>query len=129
MTAKARVAKKAIELLAKKREGFHHSVLVQRLKAALPGMPVNTIRGSVVGLVEFKPDEVFKPAKGLFRHAMYREGTDSSNIVPTLPRGSTNREEAFYPAFAEYLVGDLEECSKCIPLGGCAFRDKWARQT
>jgi hypothetical protein len=23
------------------------------------------------------------------------------------------------------LTGDLEECTKCIPLGGCGFKDKW----
>ena len=31
----------------------------------------------------------------------------------------------FYARFAEYLTEDLEECTKCIPLGGCTFQDKW----
>jgi hypothetical protein len=35
------------------------------------------------------------------------------------------REEDFYAGFADYLTGDLEECTKCIPLGGCTFQDRW----
>jgi hypothetical protein len=125
LTAKARVAEKAIASLARKPEGLHYSVLVQKLKSALPDMSVNTIRGSLVALVEFKPDQVYKPAKGLFRHAMYRESAHTSKEDPIVPVTVSVKEEAFYGSFAEYLVGDLEECSKCIPLGGCTFKDKW----
>jgi hypothetical protein len=123
MTAKARIAKTATELLAREPEGLHHSVLIQQVKAALPDIPTNTIRGSVVGLVEYKPDEVYKPAKGLFQHTRYRDGGDASATDPAVP--VQTREEDFYAGFAEYLTEDLEECTKCIPLGGCTFKDKW----
>jgi hypothetical protein len=35
------------------------------------------------------------------------------------------REEHFYQPFAEWLVNELEECTKAIPVGGNTFRDKW----
>jgi hypothetical protein len=35
------------------------------------------------------------------------------------------REEDFYAPFADWLVNDLEECTKAISLGGNRFRDKW----
>ena len=35
------------------------------------------------------------------------------------------RKTDFYASFAEYLTEDLEECTKCISLGGCVFQDKW----
>jgi hypothetical protein len=35
------------------------------------------------------------------------------------------REEDFYKAFADYLTGELGECTKAIPLGGKKFQDKW----
>jgi hypothetical protein len=41
------------------------------------------------------------------------------------PQGIRPREQDFYAAFADYLVSDLEECTKCIPLGGCIFQDRW----
>jgi hypothetical protein len=34
-------------------------------------------------------------------------------------------ENEFYQSFANYLVTDLEECTKAIPLGNNIFRDKW----
>ena len=123
MTAKARIAKTATELLAQEPEGLHHSVLIQQVKAALPDIPTNTIRGSVVGLVEYRPADVYKPAKGLFQHTRYRDIGDSSATDLAVP--VQTREADFYVGFAEYLTEDLEECTKCIPLGGCTFKDKW----
>lgn len=124
MSAKERIAQKAIALLAAEPEGIRHSLLLERLKVELPGVPVNTIRGSLVGLAEYKAAEVYRPARGLFQHAKYRDnGTAKTTEVS--PPASPAREQDFYAAFAEYLLSDLEECTKCIPLGGCIFQDKW----
>ena len=74
MTAKVRIAQKAIDLLAQEPEGLRHSVLIERLQAELPDIPVNTIRGSVsCGLAEYKPQDVYRPAQGLFQHAKFRD--------------------------------------------------------
>ena len=35
------------------------------------------------------------------------------------------KEDQFYKPFAEWLVGELEECTKAIPLGGNLFGSKW----
>jgi hypothetical protein len=35
------------------------------------------------------------------------------------------QEEDFYTPFALWLVNDLQECTKAIPLGGSVFIDKW----
>jgi hypothetical protein len=124
VTAKARVAESAIDLLAKLPTGIRHTILIQKIAAALPDIPLNTIRGSIVGLVEYKPDAVFQPAKGLFQHTMYRENTE-----PTAADGSSvtpqPREGEFYATFADFLTEDLEECTKCVALGGSLFKDKW----
>ena len=34
-------------------------------------------------------------------------------------------EEHFYAQFADWIVNELEECTKAIPLGGNKFKDKW----
>lgn len=124
MTAKATIADKAIKLLAQKREGVRYSVLVQKLSASLPEMSVNTIRGTLVRLVESHREQVYKPVQGLFRHTMYRPVEESAVSADPVVAASP-KERDFYAAFAEYLTGDLEECTKCIPLGGCGFKDKW----
>ncbi|MFY9727247.1 MAG: hypothetical protein WB579_18145 [Bryobacteraceae bacterium] len=124
MSAKARIAQKAIDLLAQEPEGLRHSVLIERLQAELPDIPVNTIRGCLVGLAEYKPQDVYRPARGLFQHAKYRE-SGKPEAGETLAPASRAREEDFYASFATYLTEDLEECTKCIPLGGCTFQDKW----
>ena len=126
MYAKARIAQKAVELLAQEPAGLRHSVLIERLKAELPAVPGNTIRGSVVGLAEYRPQEVYKPARGLFQHTRYREpALENPAAGETSAPAGPAREEDFYAGFAEYLTEDLEECTKCIPLGGCTFQDKW----
>jgi hypothetical protein len=35
------------------------------------------------------------------------------------------REEDFYEPFANWLVNELEECTKAIPVGGNTLKDKW----
>ena len=35
------------------------------------------------------------------------------------------KEEDFYEPFANWLVNELEECTKAIPLGRNRFKDKW----
>jgi hypothetical protein len=92
MTAKATIAEKAVKILAQSRDGLRYSVLADRLKTALPEMSINTIRGTLVGLVEFRPEEVYKPAQGLFQHTKYQPGdkaAEASAAVPAVaPRGS-----------------------------------------
>jgi hypothetical protein len=124
LSAKDRIAAKAIDLLALEPDGLRHSVLLARLRAALPDIRLNTIRGGLVALADYRPENVFKPARGLFQHAQYRVA-DAAAPDEGPPAASPVREEHFYAAFAEYLTGDLEECTKCIPLGGSVFQDKW----
>lgn len=124
MTAKTRIAQKAIELLAGEPRGVRHSILIRQLQTVLPDIPVNTIRGGLVGLAEYKPAEVYRPAKGLFQHVKYRE-LELMSAPETAAIAPSPRESEFYASFSEYLTEDLEECSKSIPLGGCLFQAKW----
>ncbi len=124
LSAKARIAQKAIDLLAQEPEGLRYSVLLGRLKAELPEISVHTIEGSLVGLADYRKQDIYKPARGLFQHVRYRESGNAAageTLAPTSP----TKEEDFYAGFADYLTEDLEECTKCIPLGGCTFQDKW----
>jgi hypothetical protein len=93
----------------------------------------NTISGATWDLDVTYPDMVYKPDRGVFRLLKYKEDiptqpdqqTITTTTTTTTNRRKTIREEAFYKPFAEWLVNELEECTKAIELGGNIFRDKW----
>ena len=87
-------------------------------------IPVNTVHGTVWNLDTRLPQLVYKPARGLFRHTKFREkAAVEEEAPPPVPRRA--KEEDFYQPFAEWLINELEECTKAIPLGGNKFKDKW----
>lgn len=120
-TKKERIISKAMEILKTNADGIRYGDLVRELQSKLPDIPVNTIHGTVWNLETHVPAEVYKPARGFFRHAMFRE-QEEKGIAPKAKR----LEEAdFYEPFAKWLVSELEECTKAIPLGGNRFKDRW----
>jgi hypothetical protein len=71
-----------------------------------------------------RPDEIYKAARGLFRHVSFRETEVIEKDTEFLTKIPI-KEENFYKPFAEWLINELEECTKAIPLGGSKFKDKW----
>jgi hypothetical protein len=67
--------------------------------------------------------QVYKPKRGLYRHKKFQE----IEIAPveSLPVQEKLGEEQFYKPFAEWLVEDLEECTKAITAGGNKMKDKF----
>jgi hypothetical protein len=122
VTQTEQIAAKAVELLSKEPRGLRFSELMCRLRQELPN--AKSLRRVIPNLHLSRPEEICKPARGLFRHVKFRE----TQIAGEIKRAETSRvrgEEEFYKSFAEYLVDELEECTKAIPLGGNCFRDKW----
>ena len=97
---------------------------MKKIQKEFPEYPVNTIYGTVWNLDTKIPDKVYKPARGLFRHAKFRE-EEGNQERESAPETAGVREEGFYKPFADWLVNELEEYTKAIPLGGNKFRDKW----
>ena len=121
-----RIVEKAFEILEDFPEGVRYSDLVSRVGALDRSFKPNTIHGNVWNLHEQYPDRIYKPSRGLFRLTKYRDPeTDElkSELVPKQPKKF--KEEEFYEPFADWLVNDVEECTKAISLGGSRFRDKW----
>jgi hypothetical protein len=117
-TRREKIIAKAIEILKSNPDGIRYSVLVRKISQEFPEIPVNTIHGTVWNLETRVPNEVYKPARGLFRHVEFKEREISPEI-------ENIREEDFYEPFANWLVNELEECTKAISLGGNRFKDKW----
>ena len=115
---------KAVEILRNSPQGMRYSELVNKIKESLPDILLNTIQWTVWNLDVTKASEVYKPSKGLFRHVIFRDTQITTEEGEVTPKPHIN-EEDFYKSFADYLVKDLEECTKAKPLGGNVFKDKW----
>ena len=127
-TKKERITDKVFDLLDATPHGIQFSDLVAGLHVAVPDDPHGTITGSIWNLDVRFPERIYKPARGLFRLTKFREELSGQQSLPQLAVPSTTgilREATFYEPFADYLVNDLEECTKAIALGGNRFGGKW----
>jgi hypothetical protein len=117
------IVSNAIELLKINPEGIRYSELVRQLQEKFTEYPVNTIHG-VIWNLDTRTSHVYKPARGIFRHILFEERLDKNQDESKPGRGKIC-EEDYYKPFATWLVNELEECTKAIPLGGNKFKDKW----
>lgn len=116
----------ALQLLKKHPDGIRFTDLVYEIQAMDASFKKATINAMVWDLATRFPDKVYKPSRGLFRLVEFRDkDTDQlrADLVPEPAKKA--KEEDFYTSFADWLVNDLEDCTKAIPLGGNRFRDKW----
>ena len=67
-TKREKIRKKAIEIIKSNPNGIRFSKLVKKLHAEFPDISNNTIDGSIWNLDKEMSNEVYKPARGLFRH-------------------------------------------------------------
>jgi len=117
-----------VDQLTGEPNGLRHSDLVQRAQQHFPDIPEGTIFGSLWTITKERSGEVYKPARGIFRHVKFRETipiAPEKKVSPATPEGEEAEEENLYEPFANWLVGELEECTKAIELGGNRFGGKW----
>ncbi len=121
-TRSEQIKGKASEVIKNNPQGIRYSQLLKEIVESFPNISPNTIRGVIWNLDQTIPEEVYKADRGLFRHVSFKE--TSLNELAQTPTPAV-REEDFYQPFADYLVDDLEDCTKAIKLGGRRFGDKW----
>ncbi|MGQ9820767.1 MAG: hypothetical protein ACUVQK_02800 [Thermogutta sp.] len=125
-TIKERITEKALELLDAVPEGLRYRELIRRILELDGSFKRNTVDGTLWNLDERFPDRVYKPSRGLYRLTKYRDAdTDQLKDESGPKQPKKYKEEDFYQPFADWLVNEVEECTKAIPLGGNRFRDKW----
>ncbi len=125
MTTREQIRTKAVELLKGLPHGLRYSELLAKIHDELPDVPKNTIAGNIWNLEVVLPNMVYKPARGMYLHVLYRETQASEPRKQLPPRAESIKEQAFYEPFADWLVNELEECTRAIPVGGNKFKDKW----
>lgn len=124
-TRREKIIEVAVNLIKSEPNGIRYSALVRKIQNELPDIPVNTIHGTIWNLETRVPKDIYKPARGLFRHTAYRTEEIKEVTKQTVEEVTEINENAFYQPFAEWLVNELEECTKAISLGGNKFKDKW----
>lgn len=115
------IRNKAVELIKNSPKGLRYTELMTELEKYFPDTPENTIYGSAWDIHVTRSKEVYKPARGLFKYR-FSEEEEISEIEKPPP---TLREEDFYEPFANWLKGDLGECSEAIALGANYMGKKW----
>lgn len=119
----------AIDDLEKYPQGISSGKLIlDHLPARIPSLTLsNSVIHQVVLRYTRQPESlIYQPSRGFFRHIKFRDALEPVPVVvrPVSAKEKL-REEAFYQPFAEWLVVNLEECTKAIAVGGNRLRDKW----
>jgi hypothetical protein len=120
-TSTAKVRQKAIELLSVAPEGIRYMDLHRAIAESYPDIPINTVHGAFHKFRNNLPADIQLVAKGLYRHVKFTQAQEDAAVAKK-PR---IKEDDFYEPFADWLVNDLEECTKAIALGGSKFGNKW----
>lgn len=98
--------------------------LLRKIQDEFPDILEGTIGGTIAGPLR-KRQDIYQPVRGLFRHVKFREKEISGEEQKPPLEIEKIKEEEFYEPFANWLVNELEECTRAIPLGRNRFRDKW----
>ena len=125
ITRRQEIKTVALEMLKSQPSGIRYSDLVRRVHERCPHIPINTIYSNVWNLEARYPNEVHKPAKGVFQHTDFGRQDLKSETASEATKPSRADEEAFYQPFADWLTSESEDCTKAVPLGRNKFRDKW----
>lgn len=120
-TSTAKVRQKALELLAEATKGFRYMDLHRAIADIYPDIPKNTIHGALHKFRSNLPADIQLVAKGLYRHVKFTQAQEAAAVA----KKPKIKEDDFYEPFADWLVNELEECTKAIPLGGSRFGNKW----
>jgi hypothetical protein len=128
-TLKEIIVEKSLELLESNPDGLRYTTLANEISKIMPDVNVNTIYATVWDLDIQQPSRIYKPSRGLFRLTKFKpDDTGSIQLESTVVKPKqalTVKEEDFYSPFADWLVNDLEDCTKAIALGKNTFKDKW----
>jgi hypothetical protein len=120
-----RIVDKAFAALEAAPEGLRYSDLVRQVMKLDGSFKQNTVHGNVWNLDERFPDRIYKPSRGLFRLTKFKAPDTDELKDELIPKQLEKvKEEDFYEPFADWLVNEMEECTKAIVLGGNRFRDK-----
>lgn len=120
-TYRQRIADAVVRILRTKPEGMRFTNLATKVSEELPDIPPSTVNPYVSEVDRHASEDVYKPARGLFRLVEFQD----EEACEPIPSKQSLEESVFYEPFADWLVSELDECTKAIPLGGNKFKGRW----
>lgn len=125
-TIREKIVALCIRALSENPDGLRFAEIKRYLQQNLdPSIKRSNIPANLVHIVEFSDGNITKVDKGFYRLTSLDNLPLQSIIVPQdLSKKIT--EQDFYQSFADWLVTELEDCTKTEVVGGASFGDKWA---
>src|SRR3972149_8204275 len=121
-TRRENIIEKALEILDSHPDGVRYTELVKKISKTMQDVPVNTIHGTVWDLDIQQSRKIYKPSRGLFRLPRFKPDDSASltlePVVPKSKQAMAVKEEDFYGPFADWLVNEIEDCTKKKNPGG-----------
>lgn len=71
-TRRDQIIDAALRIIESEPNGITLSELCERVKEQFPDFAPRYIRDNIILVDKFKPDKVYKPERGLFRHVKYK---------------------------------------------------------
>ncbi|WP_133478256.1 hypothetical protein [Cognatilysobacter segetis] len=121
-TIRKQVADLAAELIRKQPTGIRWSELHQAIREKLNVNP-NTATGSLRYFANHLPGDIYKADRGVY--AVVDPAEQKEEAPQPTPASVKVREQHFYEPFAAWLVGELEEATKAVAIGGNGAGGKW----
>src|SRR5258708_16620911 len=113
MNKRDQIRDKAIEILEKFPDGIRWVEMLKKVKEVFPDFPMNTIQGSLWDMDQTKSDLVFKPARGLWKHAKYKTADDNRVFIPiSSPLKIKVKEKNFFQTLFNFLQNTPTDCTK-----------------
>jgi hypothetical protein len=110
----------ATAVLANEPQGIHTGVLIKKdIRSRIPDLKLGdqAIHMHLLDYARQPGANFYQPGRGIFRHTKFRDTEPTAVAQQPAPVIEKLGEPAFYQPFADWLVGDLEECTKAIPVG------------
>ncbi len=129
-----KIYNEALQVIKNSGSGIRYSDLHREISRRLPKVNSNTIHSTLHRLRQKiqtgEEKRVSMPERGLFVWNDEQISGQQSLSTPMIElkinkHKNKKNEKHFYQPFANYLVEELNECTKAVPLGRNIFQDKW----
>ena len=125
-TTKEKIIAQSIRALELSPFGLRFAEIERYVQTHLdPSIKQINIPANLVKLVEFSGGKITKVDKGYYQLTTNFGIAAQQEILP-LPLNKKITEQDFYQPFANWLVTELDDCTKAEVVGGTTFGDKWA---
>lgn len=125
-TIREKIVALCVEALTNSPSGLRFAEIKRYVQTHLDlSIRQSNIPATLVKLVEFSNGSITKVDKGFYQLTSNLMNISHEEIVP-LPLIKKITEQDFYQPFADWLLNELEDCTKVEVVGGATFGDKWA---